>query len=319
MKITDIAIIFILITLPFLLLFRIKSDNLQSVEFQSIVLNKYIDTAVEDASIAMVTRGENDKVTISRDKALDAFFDTLYTNFNLTDNDISQYTLQGYIPVVVLIDYDGFWIYSMETYKNSSHEEISEMIWKPKKSYAYEQDGYVFLFTLDDYVKVLNTVDNSFFEGKCETVRSSLPSNEILQDNILFEEVRKRTIVECIKNDVNAEINEHNKYARLFGITYNFCPPIISDDDWHNNIEDIGFLSFIQGIPIGTSGEKLNSYALGAARVVRKNHYYIQQDDNGLDYYHRELCPLVISKDEIFDSREECAIKGAFPCRMCKP
>ena len=73
MKITDIAIIFILITLPFLLLFRIKSDNLQSVEFQSIVLNKYIDTAVEDASIAMVTRGENDKVTISRDKALDAF------------------------------------------------------------------------------------------------------------------------------------------------------------------------------------------------------------------------------------------------------
>ena len=157
------------------------------------------------------------------------------------------------------------------------------------------------------------------FEGKCETIRSSLPSNEILQDNILFEEVRKRTIVECIKNDVNAEINEHNKYARLFGITYNFCPPIISDDDWHNNIEDIGFLSFIQGIPIGTSGEKLNSYALGAARVVRKNHYYIQQDDNGLDYYHRELCPLVISKDEIFDSREECAIKGAFPCRMCKP
>ncbi len=319
MKITDIAIIFVIITLPFLLLLRIKSENLHSVEYKSILLNKYLDTAVEDATDAMIIRGENDKVAISRDKALNVFFDTLYTNLNLADNEISKYTLQGYIPVIVLIDYDGFWIYSMEAYKNDAGEEIGEMIWKPKKSFAYEQEGFVFLFTLDDYVQVFDIKNNKFFEGKLEAVKAYLPNSELLQDEALFEQVRKRIIVECIKNDVNTEINEHNKFARLFGITYNFIPPVISNDDWQNNIEDIGILSFIQGIPIGLSGERYNSYSLGAARVVRKEHYFIQQSDNGLYYYHREQCPLVTSKEQIYDSRQQCAIKGAFPCKSCKP
>ena len=278
-----------------------------------------LDTAVEDATDAMIIRGENDKVAISRDKALNVFFDTLYTNLNLADNEISKYTLQGYIPVIVLIDYDGFWIYSMEAYKNDAGEEIGEMIWKPKKSFAYEQEGFVFLFTLDDYVQAFDIKNNKFFEGKLEAVKAYLPSSELLQDEALFEQVRKRTIVECIKNDVNTEINEHNKFARLFGITYNFIPPVISNDDWQNNIEDIGILSFIQGIPIGLSGERYNSYSLGAARVVRKEHYFIQQSDNGLYYYHREQCPLVTSKGQIYDSRQQCAIKGAFPCKSCKP
>lgn len=319
MKITDLAILFVIITLPFVFLLRIKTDNLQNAEYKSTLLNEYLDTAVEDASNAMVVKGMNDKISVSREKALEAFFQTLYANFNIISDDIAKQNLKAYIPVIVLIDYDGFWIYSMETYTNMNGEKIQEMLWKPKKPYSYESNGFVYLFTLDDYIKVFDTSDNTFYEGKRGELSEELPMDRVINDCKLFDQVRKRTIIEAIKSDVNTAINEHNKYAKLYGITYQFSLPSISDGDWHKNIEDIGILSFIQGIPIGLGGERFNSYALGAARVVRRDYYYIQQDQNGIYYYHREKCPHVTERKKVYDSRQECALMGALPCHTCNP
>jgi len=319
MKITDMAVLFVIIILPFVLLMRIKTDNLKNAEYRSIQLNRYLDTAVEDAVNAMTVKGMNDKTVISREKALEAFFRTLYVNFGITADETSKDVLRVYIPVIVLIDYDGYWICSMETYKNSLGDNIREMLWKPKKPYVYEKNGYIYLFTLDDYVKVFDPENITFYEGRRGDIAVNLPDSEIIHYDELFEQVRKRTITELIKTDVNSAINEHNKYAKLYGITYNFSPPYISDDDWHKNIEDIGFLAFFQGIPVGLGGERFNSYALGAARIVRKNHYFIQQHPNGLLYYHLENCTVVTETDRIYDTRQECALLGAFPCRTCNP
>ncbi|HEY8422120.1 MAG TPA: hypothetical protein VIL05_10320 [Thermoclostridium sp.] len=319
MKITDSAVLFVIIALPFAFMMRIKTNNLQNVEYKNILLNRYLDTAVEDASNAMIIRGINDRITISKEKAVEAFYQTLYANLNITGDNTAKQRLNAFIPVIVIIDYDGYWIYSMETYTGMNGEKIQEMLWKPKKPYVYEKDGLVYLFTLDDYTTVLDIAAAKFYEGQREVIVQSLPDDEIIQDGELFEQVRKRTIAESIRSDVNTAINEHNKYAKLFGITYQFNPPSISDDDWQRNIEDIGILSFFQGIPIGLGGERFNSFALGAARVIRKRLYYIEQGENGLYYYHRENCSDVSLKDKVYDSREECALKGALPCGKCNP
>jgi len=319
MKITDIAVLFVFITMPFVLLMRIKADNLKYAEYRSTVLNRYLDTAVEDASYAMTIRGIGDKTFISREKAVEAFFNTLYANFGIMHVETAKHALRAYIPVIAIIDYDGWWIYSMETYTNSKGEKEREMVWKPKKPYVYEKNGYLYIFTLDDYVRVIDLKTKSAYEGKRRDIAYILPDSEIFRDEELFEQVRKRTIIESIKEDVNAEINEHNKYAKLYGITYHFSPPLISDGDWQQNIEDIGILAFFQGLPLGLGGERFNSYALGAARIVRKNHYFIQQDMNGIFYYHRDNCPVLTAKDRIYDTRQECALTGAFPCHACNP
>lgn len=317
MKITDLAILFVIITLPFIQIIRIKSDNLQNTAYKSVLLNSYIDAAVEDASYAMIEKSDGMKVIISRDKAMSAFLQTLSMNFNAMDS-FEQSRLMAYIPVVVLIDYDGFYTCSMEEYKNSKGETEQKMVWKPKRPYSYETGGFVYLFTLDSFVKIYDSADDKFYEGSFGELKALLPGT-LLQDDELIENVRKRTIIEAIKSDVNNAINLHNAYAGRFGISYRFSPPSISNADWHRNIEDIGFLAFIQGIPIGLGGERFNSFALGAARIVRNKAYYIQQDSNGLFYYHRSQCPMLTGKDEIYDSREECAQKGAFPCHYCSP
>ncbi|ANX01231.1 hypothetical protein CSTERLE_06440 [Thermoclostridium stercorarium subsp. leptospartum DSM 9219] len=319
MKITDMAVLFVSIALSFALMLRIKNDNLKNAEYKSMILNRYLDTAVEDASNAMIVRGMDNKIFISREKAVEAFFTTLYVNFGIMHDEMAKDVLKAYIPVIVLIDYDGYWVYSAESYKNINGEIIQEMVWKPKKPYFHEKKGFVYLFTLDDYVKVFDTINKVFYEGRREELTSALPFDTLICDFDLFEEVRKRTIAESIKKDVNIAINKHNKYAKTYGIAYHFSPPSISDGNWQRNIEDIGILAFFQGIPVGIRGERFNSYALGAARIIRKNYYFIQQDINGIYYYHRENCPIITEKDTIYDNRRECALLGAFPCHICNP
>jgi len=319
MKITDLAILFVFITLPFVIMLRVKSDNLLNVEYKSMLLNKYLDTAVEDASKAMVEKGTDNSLSLSRGKAVAAFFRTLYANLGIIHDETAKQSLKAYIPVIAVIGYDGYWIYSLETYRNENGELVEDMLCKPKKPYVYKSNGFSYLFTLDDYVKVYDSAGNMFYEGRREEVMQNLPDDRILNDRELFEQIRKRTIVEAMKSDVNIAINEHNNYAEKYGISYHFSPPSIPDDDWQKNIEDVGILSFFQGMPIGLGGERFNSFALGAARIVRKKAYYIQQHSNGLYYYHRETCPLVTDRDNVYDSRQECALKGAFPCHTCNP
>jgi hypothetical protein len=318
MKITDIAILFVIIVLPFVQMLRIKSDNLQNIAYKNMVIDRYLDTAVVDASEAMIIRGIKRQTVISRDNGLNAFFRTLFANFKILDNDSAKNKLMVYIPVVIVVDYDGYWVWSIEEYANGDGEKEQQMVWKPKKPYTYESNDFVYTFTLDSYVKVLDLASNEFYEGYRQDLETILPGVIIQQDEV-FEAVRKKAIIEALKKDVNIAINTHNIYAKRFGITYRFSPPSISDGDWYRNIEDVGFLAFFQGIPIGLGGEHYNSFSLGAARIVRNDYYYIQQNNNGLFYYHRQNCTELTNKDEVFDSREECAMKGAFPCRSCRP
>ncbi len=318
MKVTDISILFVIIILPFVQILRIQTDNLQNTAYRNMVIDRYIDAAVEDASEAMIVRGTYNMVSISREKALSAFCSTMFTNFNVLGNETEQNKLMLYIPVMVLVDYDGYWVCSMEDYTNSEGSKEGKMVWKPKKPYAYESNGYVYLFTLNRQVKVLDMSNNRFYEGTQQELKGEVTEEIILQDD-LFDAVRKRTVMEAIKKDVNEAINTHNIYAKRYGITYRFSPPSISDGDWYRNIEDIGFLAFFQGIPTGLRGMRYNNFALGAARIIRKDNYYIQQDANGLFYYHRETCSKLSQRNEAYDSPVECALEGAFPCHTCTP
>ena len=96
MKLTDLAILFFIIVTPFILILRVKSENLSNAAYKSEVINRYLDAAAEDASEAMIIRGSGSKIEISSEKAVNAFFNTLFVNFNTAGTKDQKHTFSVY-------------------------------------------------------------------------------------------------------------------------------------------------------------------------------------------------------------------------------
>ncbi|KAB3525461.1 hypothetical protein [Alkaliphilus serpentinus] len=318
MKITDFAILFVIITLPFNILLGIKTANLNNGLYKSLEMNRIIDTAVEDGVSQLVTVGGDKEITLNKERAMEAFFNSLFLNMDVVGDEIAQKKILGYIPAMVIVDYDGIYLLTNQEYTAADGYKEIKPIWKPKVPYSYSDGSYIYSFSLDDYIEIYDIANNRILKGLQGDLKAEIPSDIIQQDE-LFENVRRRTIIEAIKREVNHSINNHNLIAHQFGITYSFTLPVIDDEDWHKTLDDVGMLVFFQGLPIGIGGQRYNNYALGGARVVKGQHYYQQVNPNGITYYHKEGCPFLLTKEELVDSRREAARGGAFPCRECWP
>lgn len=152
-----------------------------------------------------------------------------------------------------------------------------------------------------------------------------------------FHKIRRKVIIELIRQTLQEEINSHETYAKIMGATYDFDLPEITDDDWTNSINDISVLSFVQGMKIGTSSY-YNNYAFGGSRIVETDYLYGTTDSTGLKLYHKSSCELIkgffeteddISEeplnsladhvDNIFLNREHAASSYYWPCLDCDP
>ncbi|MCX7920460.1 MAG: hypothetical protein N3B21_00335 [Clostridia bacterium] len=320
MKLTDLAIIFVIISLPFNLMFGLKIDNVKYSSMRKIELNRILDTATEDGVSKLIEMGEDKKVIINKEQAVQAFFNSLYVSFDITDSKPAQRKINGYVPVIVIADYDGYHVLSNETYTHSGGYTEIKQVWKPKKMYSYADSRFVYSFTLDSFVTVYDSTTGEFHKGDYHDFKSQLPASSIIQNDTTFDEIRRRTIVECLKNDINYYINKHNDIALQYGLTYHFTLPTIKDEDWYKTVDDISMLVFFQGVPIGTGGERFNNFNLGGARIVKTPKYYVETNPaTGIKYYHRENCTIPAAKDTIMNSRMECAKNGYLPCSVCNP
>ncbi|WP_066497536.1 hypothetical protein [Abyssisolibacter fermentans] len=318
MKITDLAILFVIITFPFVFLLNLRCDNLELAAYKKMELNRVLDCAVEDGVNDLVNVGGDKRVVISKDRALQSFYNSLFINLDVIGNEIAQRKITGYIPVIAVVDYDGFYILSNDEYADKDGYKIISPMWKEKMPYSKVYENYVISFTLNENVKIYDILTGEYYSDSYKDLKSTI-SSEIIQNDSLFEEVRRRTIIEALKREINYRINKHNEVARQFGITYNFSLPVINDEDWYNTVDDISMIVFFQGFPIGVGNERYNSYALGGARVVKPIKFYIQTDVSGLEYYHKDGCPKLKTKSIAEESQINCAKKGALPCPVCKP
>ncbi|MCX7772808.1 MAG: hypothetical protein N2376_06825 [Clostridia bacterium] len=318
MKITDLSIIFILIILPFCFLLEIKTANAEIAIYKRVEIHTILDTAVEDGSSTLVEYGSSKNVVINKERAVKAFLTSLYINFGVSADPIGQKMLQGYLPCIIVIDYDGYYVLSNEAYRNASGQTETKLVWSTKRPFVYNSPNYSFSFTLDEQVTVY-TLSNGFISGTRDQLAGKIVSN-VISDEALFEQIRRRTIVEALKKDINYAINKHNDIARRFGISYYFTLPTIENEDWYKTIDDVGLLVFFQGMPIGITNERINNFSLGGARVVKLSKYFGQEDPlTHIKYYHKQGCPQLLSQDTAFDSRANSAKNGYFPCRICNP
>jgi hypothetical protein len=333
MKITNFAIIFVILVFPFLVINDLKIKEEKFALNNKLRYNAAIEAAVQDAAAALTINSSQayeagyesaKKYRANKEEALQAFLKTLSLNFDVDGDTIGMNTLLRYIPAIVVIDYDGYWIYTPQEYTNERNETEFTHVWLPKKPFAYhDRFGNSLNFTLDDYVTVYDRTCNKWMEGRRDALRydPSKPRcdqvnipliNEIADDadGDEFDQVRRNTIVRLIQEDLAYYINTYNISAKKLGMTYTFTLPAMSEEDWTNTVDDIGFLAFIQGIPLGDG--YYNNYALGGSRIVKTPPIY-GTTLNGFKYYYRATCGFNYTTQETFTTEREAAAAGYLP------
>lgn len=406
MKIQHYAIIFIIIILPFSIICKNKVDKKIDVLNEQTRINNALDTATSDAVDTLIELNDEfyalydgktlDVTPAIAKEGIKSFFNTLAVNNTLpftADENYAENYFSPYIPAIVVVAYDGFYIYSVEDDGGEYKYVLS-----PKIPYAYEEDGYIINFTLGNAIKlyakngvlyegefknahindteVIDEYDiyenilggstltklpqlttnmslivyaltqNTYFDDLPDFLKSSNANVSMLQDYddkhsddgtntpldysddvSEFNIKRRSVIINTIVEVLNDKINNHNRYADMMGVTYDFYLPEIDDAEWINAVDDVSIMAFMQGMPTSTD-TYYNSYALGASRIVEATYIYGTGDKK----YHTSRCQLLngqfdadgFPKDggsikEMFLNKIDAAKGGYNPCMVCKP
>lgn len=188
MKLTDLALIFIGVTLPIMIIVYVNVSFTIKAEEQEMYYQKVINIATEDAANQMkevensdpsIDYGysglEDKKVSVNAEIAKNTFFETMYNTLGIKGNEAAERYLQTFIPCLAIIDYNGVYISSEETYDDKTKtpsEKRTEHVVKPKRYYTYSyyidtsnnfveglpnnvaqaKEIHTVEFTMDDYI-----------------------------------------------------------------------------------------------------------------------------------------------------------------------
>lgn len=318
MKLTDLALIFLVIEILLFSILDIRFDQLSAVTEKCNTYNRFLDNAVDDGCYFLVEKDNSRKLHTNKEKAVEQFFTSLYANFGIIGQSAAERNLDKYIPVILVTDREGFSIQYSEAVDRGG-EKVLVKRWSEKIPYAYEDDRIICCFTLDNYVRVFDKADNTTIEGDYRDLKDTVPCSFFREEG-LFDEVRRNTIINELEKNMEIYINYYNEIAGQFGITYQFWLPGIDKTDWDRTIDDVSLFVVFQGYPYNVSSlDTYNRYAYGGARIRKSRIYYITES-GGKKYYHKENCTeLSGNLNEPCYSKEECAKGGAFPCLKCIP
>lgn len=318
MRITDLAILFIAIFFPFFILINMHAENMTDSVFVEMKYSAGLRAAVQDGGEMLnvnETQSEEagydslKRFRADKERALYTFSNTLYINMGIQEDPEAQAALWWYIPALAIVDYDGYYIFAMQTYSGADGEEVYHHVWSPKIPYAYSDgEGNSIHFTLDNQVEVFNGSRRLWYSG-LQAELAGGTGVSLIDHSENFEEIRRITIVNAIQEDLTLHINRHNTLAMQNGISYRFSYPLIPQEDWVNTIDDIGMMAFVQGIPIGD--RYYNNYALGGGRMVKSPLYYGGvETSTGMKYVYRSTCAYPYDVREVFSDRKEAAALG---------
>lgn len=320
MKITDWSLIFVIILLPLCVMAGWDTGQLRQTRVLEIQYTTALRTAVQDAGVVLTRNylqadeygyASDKQSRVNKEEALSVLQSSLGYNFDIAEDTAAMNAFMLYIPAVVVIDYDGYYMYELADKMDGSHVIQSSHEWMPKKPFIYEdKQGYSAAFTLDDQVTVIDHLTGEQIQGKRGELPDTLFPN-LLSDPEKFDQLRRSTIVRSIEQDLSRAIESHNTAVRRLGWTYLFTMPTISQEDWSNTLDEPGMLVFLQGIPAGVS--RFNNYALGGGRVVRAKGFLAGKDSvSGLPYVSSGICNLPFAAEEVYAHKRDAAEAGYY-------
>lgn len=319
MKITDLALIFIGILLPMIIIVYVNVSFTIKAEEQEMYYTKIINAATQDAANQMkevesqdglndygYSGLQNNKVNISPEIAQKTFFNSLYNNFGIRGNEAAEQYLQTFVPALAIIDYDGVYISSMG---NDNKHVI-----RPKRYYSFTysinssgeaiegtsgDNVHTVEFTMDDYITHRSTKSNdvkSFYIDDDANNSDLFGGKNSAKESVLnlLHKKRKEVIINTITKELTAAVNRAESYAKSLGISYEFSVPTLTYDDMENAIKNVGVYAFVQGLNNGNKFLNAKSYGATELQEARKYYFSVFSDDSKykLNLYHKDtMCP----------------------------
>ena len=337
MKLYHFVGIFAIIALTIILVLDVKTNQLKAVISNVKQIDQNLDTAIDDGVTKLVQVNQNNKIIVNKEAAINSFFLSLNATFGtLSDRGLRE-KLNLYIPVITVTLEDGYYIFYSDEYIGEDGKTYVSKRWSEKFPYYYEDDNFIYRFTLGDVITIYDKKgrlsligDQSTFQldyhdlqtkEEYASFRGSFPESFLLSEEA-FQAIRKSTIRNRLEQSMAYYTSAHNKIASNYGITYNFCFPSVREEEWDDYLDDISMFVVFQGYPYGNgAGEVYQRFVSAGAKVSKSNTYYIEQKD-WYYIYHKSTCPKlkeggIIINDEPYYNIEDCVKEGCYSCPVC--
>lgn len=260
MRPASFGIVFAMMFLSFITVNDYRTAALQETGLQSLMYNTCLDNAIEDAMMETVEVDEGRRILLNKERVIEDFFTALAVNFDVMEASQKKELLRAHVPAVVFVERDR-----LTLYYDFLGEEKSEVV-----LFELERGDYRFQLTLTDYVLVENMKSGEVLEGNFHDVGTVFKEGLLLNEE-WFHEEQRRVIREALTENLEKIIAEHNETAKKLGIHYRFFLPVIENEDWYRNVEEISMMVFFQGYPFGNQMTGYyNRTAIGGAEIKKE-------------------------------------------------
>ena len=284
MKLSQYTLLFLSIFLVFSGLADTKSEVLGAAINEKIRMDEYVGRAVDEALEKLIVYDGGGEVLIDKEEVVEEFFLSLESSLGILDDKQAKERLRQYFPVMVILDYDGFYIrYAREL--SGEQGIVIEYVWTEKQYYVredeltacrFEEGGTILLIDKTGLITgekgTIRRMDYRELAGEeYEAFQREEPGSFLLSDEAFLAE-KRNTVTRLIEDRLQYYCTEHNKIAVRLGIGYEFYFPDLDASEENRAIPEIGLLAVFQGYPLkGTRGIPYERFVLSGAYLRKES------------------------------------------------
>ena len=311
MRVTRAAILFLFFIIPFLTVNYFETRRAVAMSFREQQYANMLEKAIDGATLMLYTETEPDsfgRITLNRELAVEGFFRVLNSTLGIEDV-YEKDRIRSYIPLIMVIDYDGVWSYCPELSYDAGNAVVSHTFHE-KTPFSETLGNQIITYTFQDHYELYDMATMRVYHGSYDDLKS-LGISSIFDNTKATLEMRRQSIVTAVIEDELLRINDYNEFAEINGVHYSFRIPDTEGDLNINAIEGVGILAVVQGLPMGNSRFNLFSYS---ATSLEETWKVYGVNDGGLLVYHEAWCSHINGTvQEVFDSPQAAAAAGYWP------
>lgn len=167
-----------------------------------------------------------------RQKAVNLFFSTLEQGLNYVYDSNYKDELKTHVPVLALIDADGYYIVYNAPYRTADGSVAFQSTITPINTWSNtsKNNDYYIRYYLSDYVEVYDMRTDKFISGSYAKVYRELGQPVGLKDFASeedFQAAKNDTVIQEIQNNIEHYINEYNftvnSYSKVAPVPNMIC------------------------------------------------------------------------------------------------